>query len=131
MYSNPTFIWKVGFLWVREGSLFWSFGGRKLENFNIWKSQGLVNKTLEKVISYVLRGPNRFQRGWSSIWLNCILCFLGAKKNFFKKCSKNGLVSKKNRKYFYHFLGGGWSDPKVIKITFFFLKPSLNSEKWK
>ena len=42
--------------------------------------------------------------------------FSRGKKTFF---SKNGLVSKKNRKYFYHFLGGG-SAPKVIKITSFF-----------
>ena len=39
---------------------------------------------------------------------------------FFKKFSNNGLVSKKKNKiFFYHFLGGG-SRPKVIYITFFF-----------
>ena len=35
---------------------------------------------------------------------------------FFQKCSKIGLVAKKNG---YHFLGGAGSEPKVIKITFF------------
>ena len=55
--------------------------------------------------------------------------FLGAKKPFFQKLLKKYLVSQKRkyRKYLYHFLvsGEGWSDPKVIKITFF--KPSLTT----
>ena len=37
----------------------------------------------------------------------CFWLFKGEKIIFFKKFSNNGLVSKKNRKIFYHFLGGG------------------------
>ena len=49
----------------------------------------------------------------------CFQLFQGQKYIFFKKCSKNGLVSKKNRKYFYHFLGGGVR-PQSDKNHFFF-----------
>ena len=37
----------------------------------------------------------------------CFWLFKGEKIIFFKKFSNNGLVSKKNGKNFYHFLGGG------------------------
>ena len=57
------------------------------------------------------------------IFFKCFQLFQGQKNIFFKKCSKNGLVSKK-QKIFLSLSRVGGSDLKVIKITFF-LKPCL------
>ena len=59
----------------------------------------------------------------------CFWLFKGEKNIFFKKFSNNGLVSKKNRKNFHHFLGGGvrtQSEKNHFFYFYFFLKASLN-----
>ena len=64
----------------------------------------------------------------SNFWkiFSVFSAFLGAKKHFFQKVLKKWSSIQKNRKYFYHFLGGEGS-PQSDKNPFlkFFFKPSL------
>ena len=54
-----------------------------------------------------------------------VFSFSRGKKTFFQKLLKRYLVSQKRKNRKYLVSGEGWSDPKVIKITFF--KPSLTT----